>query len=324
MAERRPPSVAPQRPTSPQRSASPQGQAPSQRQAAAPTQAERQRHANAARVAAPQAPRAPARPTDRAAAWTRVSPPSAPVDTVTHRMQARLAERRRTERLRALSAWGRWFLVAGIAVAAVWAVLMAPVFSLDADKIELQGLTSEIDQAQVLDVLAQHDGDALVMLNTRGITSDLEQLQGVRDARVERVWPAGLRVTLVARHPVAAIADGATFVLLDADAIEVGTVDQPPVDLPLVDVPVGDDRILSAVLDVIRSLPADVLARVGAVGAQTEDSVSFTLRDGPRVEWGSAEDSALKAQVLTVMLATSGGAAVIDLSAPTLPITRSS
>jgi cell division protein FtsQ len=63
---------------------------------------------------------------------------------------------------------------------------------------------------------------------------------------------------------------------------------------------------------------------VTAISAATEDSVSFTLHKGPLVEWGSAEDSALKAQVLQVLLESKQArkADVIDVSAPTLPITK--
>lgn len=251
---------------------------------------------------------------------------AAHVDTVTLRMQARLAERKRTERRRALVGASRWLIAGAVVIAAVAAVALSPFFALDAEKIELQGVSNEIDQAAVLTLLAAYEGDSLAVLNTRGIRQDLEALVGVRDATVERVWPAGLRVTLVARHPVAAVASAEGFILLDADAVNVGVVEAAPEGLPVVDVPVGDERILDAVLEVIRSLPSDLLARVGAVAAPTEDSVSFTLRDGPRIEWGSAEESALKAQVLTVMLASGNAstAAVIDLSAPTLPITKAS
>ena len=71
-------------------------------------------------------------------------------------------------------------------------------------------------------------------------------------------------------------------------------------------------------------MPADLRDRVGDMSASTEDSVTFTLRKGPRVEWGSAENSNLKAQVLAVLLESkqASNAAVIDVSAPTLPITK--
>ena len=258
------------------------------------------------------------------APWARVAPKSAPIDTVSQRMRDRLAERKRTERRRVLVRVGRWSALSAVVVGALWTFFMSPIFSLDPAKVELSGLSSEIDATAVTAVLASHDGESLALLNVPHVADQLRDISGVLNARVERVWPAGLRVTLEARRPVAVIASGAKFVLLDADAIEVGLADQAPADLPLVSVPVEDDRVLAAVLEVIRNLPADLLARVSGIGAPTEDTVSFVLKDGPRVEWGSAADSALKAQVLSVMLVSgpAASAGVIDVSAPTLPITR--
>lgn len=256
--------------------------------------------------------------------WSRVAPKSAPVDTVSHRMRERLAERKRTERRRTYARLGRWAAVLGVVAAALWAFFMSPLFQLDPAKIELSGVSDQIDATAVTTVLATHEGESLPMLNVSHVADQLRALPGVLDAKVERVWPAGLRVTLVPRNPVAAIADGVGFALLDADAVKVGMSETAPADVPLLTVPVGDERVLAAVLEVIRNLPADLLGRVSGIGAQTEDTVSFALRDGPRVEWGSADDSALKAQVLAVMLASpsAASAGVIDVSAPTLPITR--
>jgi len=239
-------------------------------------------------------------------------------------MRERLAERKRTERRRLLARVGRWAALAGGVALLLWAFFMSPLFALDPAKIQLTGVADEIDPAAVDSVLASHDGESLALLNVPHMADQLRDLTGVRDAKVERVWPAGLRVTLVPRHPVAAIPEGTGFALLDAEAVQVGVADQAPAGLPLVTVPLGDERILAAVLEVIRNLPAELLGRVSGVGAQTEDTVAFTLRDGPRVEWGSAEDSALKAQVLEVILAspTAATAGVVDVSAPTLPITR--
>jgi len=239
-------------------------------------------------------------------------------------MQERLAERRRTQRRRTASRGARVAAVAAGIVALVWAVGASPLFALDAQRIELSGVSDEIDPAQVDDVLASHVGASLLTLNVPHVADQLRDVPGVRDATVERVWPRGLRVTLVARQPVAAIASGTQFLLVDADAVDVGTVDALPDGLPLLDVPVGDARVLDAALAVIRSLSPQVLARVEGLGAQTADSVHFALRDGPRVEWGSAEDSALKAQVLAVLLDSgqADGVTVVDVSAPTLPITR--
>lgn len=309
MAERRPPSVP-----APGRRAPDRRTPPAQR----PERATEARRRHGATVE--PKPRSAQTPT-----WQRVKQREK-VDTVTHRMSQRLAERRRTERRRAVAKWGRYALAAGVVVLLIWLVLRSPVFALDQAKFEVSGVTGPVDAAAVDAVLARYDGDSLALLNVPYVADQLREVAGVQDASVERVWPSGLRVTMTPRLPVAAIASGDGFVLLDADAVKVGEAASVPENLPVLDIPLGtdNDRILNAVLEVLRNLPESVLDRVGSVGAATEDTVTFTLRDGPRVEWGSSQDSALKAQVLDVML-TSGAAAqadVIDVSAPTLPITR--
>ncbi len=245
-------------------------------------------------------------------------------DTVTMRLNERLREKRRTARRRIAVKALRWGAVLGVVAALVWAVLASPVFSLDPAEVELRGLSPEIDSAAVSKVIEGQAGESLALMNVPHLQDQLEDIPSVRDARVERVWPSGLRVTLVARHPVAAIPEQQGFIIVDADSVTVGRSDTAPPGLPIMTVPVGDDRVLDAVLEVIKNLPADTLARVTTITAQTEDTVSFTLADGPRVDWGGPEDSALKAQVLQAML-TSGaaaGVAVVDVSAPTLPITK--
>lgn len=353
MAERRPPRVAPQRQGSGanQRPADAAQRPDAERREAprkpaprktAPTGAKpdkaqsplrsgkivvRGKRRPAARAAMATPPEAPSRRepvTAPRAPWERVKTSSIPTAPVSTRMQDRLKERQRTERRRSGTRIAGYAAIASAIGLALWGVIASPLFALDEDKVELSGVTAEIDPAAVQAIVEDRAGDSLITLNVRGIAADLSGVTGVRDATVERVWPQGLRVTLVARHPVAAIPSGDQFILLDADAVEVGTVDAAPADLPIVTVPLGEQRVLDAVVTVVRSLPVEVLSRVQGIGAQTEDSVEFTLRDGPRVEWGSSEDSALKAQVLTVMLDSgqASGVAVVDVSAPTLPITR--
>ena len=74
-----------------------------------------------------------------------------------------------------------------------------------------------------------------------------------------------------------------------------------------------------------RNMLPHLESRGGIVGRITgQDTVHLVLADGAQVEWGSADDTALKARVLQTLRAApaSAGAAVYDVSAPTMPITR--
>lgn len=319
----------------PPRAVPPSAATPRARSAKPPAQV---RAAVPARTPAPDAKTPPARTmapattvdTHRAAAspqWAPVDPGHRSSAAVTHRVSERIQEKQRVQRRRRMTTAGRRLLVAGIVVGSMWVVLLSPVFDLDAHKVEVSGLGVVVDPAAVDAAVAPYVGQSLTTLNVVHLENQLAEIQGVRHASVARVWPAGLRIEVTTRVPVAAIPDAAGgFVLLDDEAQRVAVIQAVPSDIPVVNIPVGEgsERILDAVITVINALPADLRARVHDVAAPTEDSVAFQLREGPRVEWGSAEQSALKAQVLMVLLQSpqAASAGVIDVSAPTLPTTR--
>lgn len=211
-------------------------------------------------------------------------------------------------------------------------VLFSPVFALDPAKATVTGAGTVVAVDQVTAVVTRHEGTPLPRLDTGALRAEVLQVPGVRDATVSRDWPRGLTIALVSREPVAAVPEqqapaGAAapgYALLDEEGVQVGRTDAAPGGLPVVSVPVEDARTLQAVLSVVRQLPADLAAQVGAVAAQTQDTISMTLRDGVTVAWGSADETALKVAVLTALRASpaAAGAHTIDVSAPRMPITK--
>ncbi|MGW6132288.1 cell division protein FtsQ/DivIB [Cellulomonas sp. NPDC055163] len=255
---------------------------------------------------------------------------------VSERSAERFAERARARRRLAV----RQVVIGAGGLLAVgslaWLLLLSPVFALDPARVAISGAGTVVAVDQVAAVVGARAGTPLPRLDTVALRDDVLEVPGVREARVMRDWPRGLVVELVSREPVAAVPeppstsaaapDGPVegFALLDMEGIQVGRVDVPPEGLPVVRVPVGDARTLRAVLTVLEALPPDLLGQVGEVSAETQDTVSMVLRDGAEVVWGSAHETALKIAVLQALRAapTSAGAAVFDVSAPTLPITR--
>lgn len=248
---------------------------------------------------------------------------------------ARFAERARAHRRltqRRMAIIAAAVLAAG---ALVWLFFFSPVLALHAEQVRVTGADEVVAVDQVQAVIDAQDAVPLLRLDTSALRSQLLTVPGVRDATVTREWPHGLSVSLVAREPVAAVPEssevaqsaegtptGAGFALVDEEGVQVGRADVAPEGLPVVDVPVGQERVLTAVLGVLDQLPADLLSQVGAVSATTQDSVNFTLRDGAAVEWGSSQDSALKAAVLSALRAAPETAAATryDVSAPTMPV----
>jgi cell division protein FtsQ len=251
---------------------------------------------------------------------------------VSSRSAERFAERARAARNLARR---QIALVAGGVAALVglgYLVLFSPVFALDPAKATVTGAGTVVAVDQVAAVVTRHDGTPLPRLDVGRLRAEVLQVPGVRDATVSRHWPRGLTIALVSREPVAAVpeqqapqgAAKAGYALLDQDGVQVGRTEPAPAGLPVVTVPVDDPRTLQAVLSVVRQLPADLASQVGGVSARTQDTISMTLRDGVTVDWGSADETALKAAVLKALRASPAAAGVhtIDVSAPRMPITK--
>jgi cell division protein FtsQ len=71
---------------------------------------------------------------------------------------------------------------------------------------------------------------------------------------------------------------------------------------------------------VVTSLRSDIEALVERVEVESVDRIRLRLTGGRTVMWGSAEDSAQKAEVLAVLLKRD--AREIDVSVPGRPTTR--
>ncbi|MBN2176206.1 MAG: cell division protein FtsQ/DivIB [Demequinaceae bacterium] len=210
--------------------------------------------------------------------------------------------------------------------ALVWGVWWSPLFALRSEGVSISVDGSLVDPAEVREAVEPFIGVSLPRLGLDEVEAAVAAVPGVKGATATLSWPHGLAIEVVERVPIAAIADSRLgYLLVDVEGAVLASSTAAPEGMPVVTVPVGEEnsRILMAALTVAGSLPPELAVRVEAVRAETEDSVTLFLRNGPRIEWGSAEDSALKAEVVVVLLGSdAASSAVIDVSAPTLPVTR--
>jgi cell division protein FtsQ len=171
--------------------------------------------------------------------------------------------------------------------------------------------------------MAPDVGVPLLRVNLKETKARLEALSAVEQASVKRDWPTGLAVNLIPRRAAAAVLDGDSYVLLDASATQVVRIDAPPPGLPIIQVPLTKDnqRTVKAVLVVAASLPEWLASQVATIGAETPDTVSFTLTNGVVVIWGDSEQAAVKAAAIQLLL-KQPTVASIDVSAPESPVLR--
>ena len=82
----------------------------------------------------------------------------------------------------------------------------------------------------------------------------------------------------------------------------------------------SDQRLLKDVATVVSAVVPVLGDRITLLQASAVDRIEIQLSDGDTVVWGSAEQSHVKAQVLSVLL--SQEARVCAVSAPHAPTTR--
>jgi cell division protein FtsQ len=250
-------------------------------------------------------------------------PQGAAATAVSTGLAARLAEKAAADRRLLLRRVGIAVAVVALLAGLTWAVLFSPLLALDGERIQIDGVGGHVDAAQVRAAVEPEIGTPLLRVDTAGVADRVASVTAVESAQVARSWPHGLTVTVVPREPVASAPAEGGWVLLDDQGVQVTTVPEPPADLPEVTVPLSTSAetapALEAVLTVLGSLPADLLSQVAKAGATSAEHVTLELADGATVQWGSAEENELKAEVLLVLRQQPAG--VYDVSVPRSPTT---
>ncbi len=209
-------------------------------------------------------------------------------------------------------------LLAALVAGGVWLLFFSSYVT--ARSAQVTGNTT-ISTAHIERVAEVPVGTPLVRVDLDAIRRRVETIPAVRTADVSRAWPHRVHIAITERVPIAVIDRGNGLQALDADGVMFGSYAKRPRGLPLVRTePATPKEALAEGGKVIGSLPASVASRVATIDVATVDQISLVLRNGRRVEWGSAEDSAQKAEVLAVLLRRPGQ--VIDVTVPGRPTTR--
>lgn len=246
-----------------------------------------------------------------------MSPSTAPgrraVVDVTGKIRRR---RRRTWVRRALGALVA-LLVVGLVAAGVWLVGFSQVLA--SKRVTVTGATSLTAQ-QVTDVAQVPLGVPLARIDLRPPAQRVAALEQVAGVRARVVWPGTVELVVTERKAVFALASSDGYRQVDAGGQAYLRATKPLAGLPvarLADAP--EPALLRDVATVVAALPPAL--RGATITAQTRDSITLALPQGITVVWGGAQDSELKAEVATKLMAAAK-ARVYDVSAPTRPTTR--
>jgi cell division protein FtsQ len=239
-----------------------------------------------------------------------------PVDERTVRIaRKRFARRQWARRWLALRGLLVVLLLAAVAAGLGWLVFFSSVLAVDG--VEVEGL-DVLDPSEVRRVAAVPMGEPLARVPVDAIEARVQSLAPVKVVDVSRSWPDQVRIAVVEREAVAVVERDGVLRGVDEEGVLFRSYASQPAALPVVRISAGTrSEALAEAAQVIAALPGDLAARVDHLSVETVDSISLRLANGKTIFWGSANDSATKAEVLGVLLRQK--ASVYDVSVPSQP-----
>ena len=236
-----------------------------------------------------------------------------------------LRSRKRFARRQWRRRWLAWkyviilLLVIVLLCVGIWAVYFSSWMQVRS--VDVEGDLTMATPAQVEKYAAAPVGDPLVTADLDAIRIRvLSSLPVVKSVDVSREWPDKILVKVTERTPVAVVSIAGRLRALDKSGAVFWHYAKAPAGLPRVTSASGTTTAaLSQAAKVASALPATLARRVDHVEVTTVDSISLSLRDGRTVVWGSAADSATKAEVLLALLKQNPDAKRYDVSVPGQP-----
>jgi cell division protein FtsQ len=208
-------------------------------------------------------------------------------------------------------------LVAAVLVVVGWLFAFSSVLA--ARTVQVRG-TQILAVDDVRAAAGVRLGTPLARQDLQAVADRVATLKPVSRVDVTRSWPDTVVIEVRERTPLLAVGQPDGFLLIDASGTGYQTVPAAPAGVLLTEADVTNGPLLSQLGSVAAAMPPDLRSKVKLAKAITADGIRLTLTDGDVVLWGSAEQSSLKAQVLTSLLKQRG--TTYDVSAPHSPAVR--
>ena len=203
-------------------------------------------------------------------------------------------------------------VVIGLVVGAIWLFLFSTVLAVK--QVDVEG-AEKLTPAEVRAVAGLDQGEPLARVDLDDVRTRVQALALVRSAAVSRQWPDTVVIEVEERVAIATVEIGGQLRGLDLDGVVFDDYAKPPAGLPRVETSADAGReALREAAAVVSALPQDLAGMVDHVKVATVDQISLVLRDERVVVWGSADESDVKAQVLSGLLKTPGS--TYDVSVP--------
>lgn len=216
--------------------------------------------------------------------------------------------------------WLRWvlaFLVLALISTAVWLLGFSSVFA--TRQVNVVGV-SVLNAAQVRAAAAVPLGLPLARQDLDAVAARVANLVPVESVTVDRAWPDAVDIRITERTPVVALRGIGDFTLVDRAGVAFDQVPQLPAGVALAEADRSNRALLVSVGVVAQALPEELRAKVTGIRATTPSQLTVTMASGLVITWGTADQSALKAQIVAELLPRKPRA--VDVSSPHNPAIR--
>lgn len=219
-----------------------------------------------------------------------------------------------------------WLLAIALLGFLVWVAFFSPL--LDVHRVKLVG-SKHTSNEEVLEATGI-EGDNLLLISTGSLEEDIRALPWVATAKIDRILPDTVRVTIRERRAAFVIEglQGTWTVDASGHVLQKGRAGRLPVlqaavTGTLVPGEQVDDDGARAVLRMWRSLPPRLRSDVVAIFAPSAERISFSLSNRTLIRYGSAHMVGAKRRVLVALLGRlrkqGRTAAYIDVRVPSNP-----
>lgn len=210
-----------------------------------------------------------------------------------------------------------------------WALYGSPWLRVEQTSVSWRDGPRQLSERQILAAAEVPVGSPMASLDKGAVRERLlDALPRVASVEVVRDWPHGVSLKVTEREAELVIRSAGGYTEVDRSGVPFAEVARPDPGVPLLEMGLGqsgsrlrfgEDRVLAGAVTVAVALPDAVRREVGAIRVTSYDAVTLELSGNRTVFWGSPEDSAAKADSLTLLLKAAEGATHFDVSVPSAP-----
>ncbi|MDT0447249.1 cell division protein FtsQ/DivIB [Streptomyces johnsoniae] len=210
-----------------------------------------------------------------------------------------------------------------------WALYGSDWLRIERVSVHWSGGQHRLTEEQVLRAAAVPEGSPMASLDKDAVRARLlERLPRLASAEVVRGWPHGVTLKLTERRAEVLMPEDGGFTEVDGDGVPFGRTEEADAGVPLLELELeesaslrrfGEDRIRQEAVSVAAALPDALRGSTRVIRVTSFDSITLELSGDRVVRWGSAEESAAKADALEAVMNAAEDATYFDVSAPSAP-----